>query len=307
MAGLGDRGRDRQAHRRATPLAAQLLGCEPGEVVARRQRVPGRRSMTLGLGAVAAGPAPAAWDRASRLQLASTRRWCSRRARTRRSWRSSARPARCAWCGSSPSTTPARSSTRCSSTGQVLGGAVQALGECLVEEVVHDGDGQNHSGSLMDYSLLTAAEIPPIVTERGGEPLAAEPARCQGRRRGRRGRDAARGGQRGRRRARRPPPRPAVHRGEAVARAAPHRRAAASRANSAPMKPAPFRLPRAALAGRRPGAGRRQRRQGARGRPEPDPADELPARSPGAAGRPQPDRRARPTCAARRASCGSAR
>ena len=48
--------------------------------------------------------------------------------------------------------------------GQVIGGAVQALGECLTEEVTFDDHGQNTSGSLLDYSLLTAAEIPPILT-----------------------------------------------------------------------------------------------------------------------------------------------
>ncbi len=48
--------------------------------------------------------------------------------------------------------------------GQVIGGAVQALGECLTEEVRFDENGQNTTGSLLDYSLLTAAEIPPIVT-----------------------------------------------------------------------------------------------------------------------------------------------
>ena len=48
--------------------------------------------------------------------------------------------------------------------GQVIGGAVQALGECLTEEVVFDEAGQNRSGSLLDYSLLTAAEVPPILT-----------------------------------------------------------------------------------------------------------------------------------------------
>ena len=47
--------------------------------------------------------------------------------------------------------------------GQVIGGIVQALGECLTEEVLFDDEGQNGSGSLMDYSLLTAAEIPPII------------------------------------------------------------------------------------------------------------------------------------------------
>ncbi len=48
--------------------------------------------------------------------------------------------------------------------GQVVGGAVQGLGECLTEEVVHDELGENHTVTLMDYVLLTAAEVPPIVT-----------------------------------------------------------------------------------------------------------------------------------------------
>jgi aerobic carbon-monoxide dehydrogenase large subunit len=48
--------------------------------------------------------------------------------------------------------------------GQVIGGVVQALGECLTEEAVYDSDGQLRSASLLDYSLLTAAEIPEIRT-----------------------------------------------------------------------------------------------------------------------------------------------
>jgi carbon-monoxide dehydrogenase large subunit len=46
----------------------------------------------------------------------------------------------------------------------VIGGVVQALGECLTEEAVYDGDGQMRSASLLDYSLLTAAEVPEIRT-----------------------------------------------------------------------------------------------------------------------------------------------
>jgi len=46
--------------------------------------------------------------------------------------------------------------------GQVIGGVVQALGECLTEEAVYDGDGQMRSASLLDYSILTAAEVPEI-------------------------------------------------------------------------------------------------------------------------------------------------
>jgi carbon-monoxide dehydrogenase large subunit len=46
--------------------------------------------------------------------------------------------------------------------GQVIGGIAQALGECLVEEFVHDELGQPRTASFADYSLLTAVEMPPI-------------------------------------------------------------------------------------------------------------------------------------------------
>jgi aerobic carbon-monoxide dehydrogenase large subunit len=48
--------------------------------------------------------------------------------------------------------------------GQVIGGAAQGLGECLVEEAVHDEGGELLTASFADYSLLTAAEMPPILT-----------------------------------------------------------------------------------------------------------------------------------------------
>jgi carbon-monoxide dehydrogenase large subunit len=48
--------------------------------------------------------------------------------------------------------------------GQVMGGLVQGLGECLTEVVTWDEQGQPTSSSLADYSLLTAAEIPPVET-----------------------------------------------------------------------------------------------------------------------------------------------
>jgi carbon-monoxide dehydrogenase large subunit len=48
--------------------------------------------------------------------------------------------------------------------GQVIGGVVQGLGECLTEEAIYDGDGQMRSASLLDYSLPTAAEVPEIRT-----------------------------------------------------------------------------------------------------------------------------------------------
>ena len=47
--------------------------------------------------------------------------------------------------------------------GQVLGGIAQGLGECLVEEVVHDEAGQLRTASFADYGLLTATEMPPLA------------------------------------------------------------------------------------------------------------------------------------------------
>jgi aerobic carbon-monoxide dehydrogenase large subunit len=48
--------------------------------------------------------------------------------------------------------------------GQVLGAIVQGLGACLVEEAVYDEHGQLRTASFADYSLLTATEVPPLVT-----------------------------------------------------------------------------------------------------------------------------------------------
>ena len=47
--------------------------------------------------------------------------------------------------------------------GQVIGAIAQALGECLVEEAVHDDHGQPLTASFANYSLLTAAEMPPVT------------------------------------------------------------------------------------------------------------------------------------------------
>jgi carbon-monoxide dehydrogenase large subunit len=64
--------------------------------------------------------------------------------------------------------------------GQVLGGAVQALGECLVEEAIYDDSGQMRSASFLDYSLLTAAEIPPITTGAVSSPSPLNPLGAKG-------------------------------------------------------------------------------------------------------------------------------
>ena len=64
--------------------------------------------------------------------------------------------------------------------GQVLGGSVQGLGECLVEEVVHDEEGQLRTASFLDYRLLTAAEIPPITLGEVSSPSPLNPLGAKG-------------------------------------------------------------------------------------------------------------------------------
>jgi carbon-monoxide dehydrogenase large subunit len=49
--------------------------------------------------------------------------------------------------------------------GQVLGGFVQGLGVPLGERIVYDAQGQLLTGSLMDYPIPRADDIPEVVTE----------------------------------------------------------------------------------------------------------------------------------------------
>ena len=64
--------------------------------------------------------------------------------------------------------------------GQVLGGSVHGLGACLVEEMVHDEAGQPTTASFLDYSLLTAAELPEIRTAFVQSPSPRNPLGAKG-------------------------------------------------------------------------------------------------------------------------------
>ena len=64
--------------------------------------------------------------------------------------------------------------------GQVLGATVQGLGQCLVEEAVHDDEGQLRTASFADYSLLTAAELPPIESRFVETPSPLNPLGAKG-------------------------------------------------------------------------------------------------------------------------------
>ena len=57
--------------------------------------------------------------------------------------------------------------------GQIMGGAAQGLGGVLCEAIVYDTNGQLLSGSLMDYALPTASDVPAmqIVHQHSPSPL----------------------------------------------------------------------------------------------------------------------------------------
>jgi carbon-monoxide dehydrogenase large subunit len=64
--------------------------------------------------------------------------------------------------------------------GQVIGGSAQGLGECLVEEASYDDEGNPTFASFVGYSLLTAAEMPELVTEFVETPSPLNPLGAKG-------------------------------------------------------------------------------------------------------------------------------
>ena len=49
--------------------------------------------------------------------------------------------------------------------GQVHGGIAQGVAQSMLEEVVYDRDGQLVTGSLMDYAIPRAEDLPFFVTD----------------------------------------------------------------------------------------------------------------------------------------------
>ena len=64
--------------------------------------------------------------------------------------------------------------------GQVVGGSAQGLGQCLVEEAVYDEEGNPTFASFVGYSLLTAAEMPPVDTAFVESPSPLNPLGAKG-------------------------------------------------------------------------------------------------------------------------------
>jgi CO/xanthine dehydrogenase Mo-binding subunit len=64
--------------------------------------------------------------------------------------------------------------------GQLQGGAAQAIGTALMEEVVYDAQGQLLTGSLMDYALPKAADLPWLDVALDEHPSAINPLGAKG-------------------------------------------------------------------------------------------------------------------------------
>ena len=65
--------------------------------------------------------------------------------------------------------------------GQVQGGIVQGIGQALLEDIIYDASsGQLLTGSLMDYALPRADDLPPIEVVLEGTPTASNPLGVKG-------------------------------------------------------------------------------------------------------------------------------
>ncbi|MBI1245524.1 MAG: molybdopterin-dependent oxidoreductase [Alphaproteobacteria bacterium] len=64
--------------------------------------------------------------------------------------------------------------------GQLRGGLAQGLGEALMERIVYDAQGQLLTGSLMDYAVPRASDIPPVTLLSCPTPSAANSLGAKG-------------------------------------------------------------------------------------------------------------------------------
>ena len=64
--------------------------------------------------------------------------------------------------------------------GQIHGGVAQGLGQALQEEVVYDAEGQLVTGTLMDYAVPKAHQLPRIETDRTETPSPVNPLGAKG-------------------------------------------------------------------------------------------------------------------------------
>jgi carbon-monoxide dehydrogenase large subunit len=64
--------------------------------------------------------------------------------------------------------------------GQIIGGIAQGLGQALTEDVVYSPEGQLLTGSLLDYAIPKAHEVPPLILETLEVPSPTNPLGAKG-------------------------------------------------------------------------------------------------------------------------------
>jgi carbon-monoxide dehydrogenase large subunit len=64
--------------------------------------------------------------------------------------------------------------------GQLHGGMVQGIGSALLEELIHDDEGQLLTGTFMEYALPRAADVPPLDVTHLDFPSAINPLGIKG-------------------------------------------------------------------------------------------------------------------------------
>ncbi|HEX6074524.1 MAG TPA: xanthine dehydrogenase family protein molybdopterin-binding subunit [Micromonosporaceae bacterium] len=64
--------------------------------------------------------------------------------------------------------------------GQVHGGLAQGIAQALFEEAVYDADGNLMTGTFVDYTLPTAADLPEFITDRTETPATSHPLGAKG-------------------------------------------------------------------------------------------------------------------------------
>jgi aerobic carbon-monoxide dehydrogenase large subunit len=64
--------------------------------------------------------------------------------------------------------------------GQIHGGIAHGIGNALIEEIVYDGTGQLVTGTLMDYALPRAADVPPLEVHHVVTPSPLNPLGVKG-------------------------------------------------------------------------------------------------------------------------------
>jgi carbon-monoxide dehydrogenase large subunit len=64
--------------------------------------------------------------------------------------------------------------------GQIHGGVTQGMAQALYEEAAYDGEGNLVTGSMVDYLVPSAADVPPYITDRTETPATTNPLGAKG-------------------------------------------------------------------------------------------------------------------------------